>query len=292
MSELSTLDRPAETADTKTETPDETKDESLNEAVTEDQESAQTDQTDEPKETPDHLAELEATRLEAERAAIREEERQALADSKAQEERESREKARKERVKQAFPSSLTKLSSVLDSVERELATDGQTYELNRKLFTDVLEGLNLEVEASANERISEQYHEAFAANLGQDAEAFWQEAEALKDEHGMLPVASLLELYADKRALQAKPIKSMTLDQAKSASPQVARELANVLKAEYLKGRDDPSPAGEPRGTGRDGGARQDLSTRAKARALHVAGRISNETMRRINADPSIPEGL
>ena len=270
MSETQTLDPPAET---EAATPSETEDAPLNEDVTDAQDDAvQTDAAESSEETPEqHEAKLEADRLEAERAAIREEERQRVESEKAQEQKTAQEAARKEQVKQAFPRAVRDMDALLDRFDA-----GE--ELTRKQFTDVLAGLNLVAESAAEERVSDRYREAFAEKLGDEAEAFWKEADALKEEDGSIPVAALLDLYAEKRALQAKPVKSMTLDQAKSASPVLARELATALKAEFDKGRKAPLPAGEP---GSDGST---LTPRGRMTAEEAATMDINELIARRRA--------
>lgn len=252
MSEIATLEAP-DSEETKAETPDETK--GVDSATDVQDDAVQTGAQETPEE---HLAALEAERQKAEQAEIDLRAEQKAQELRAREEREGQEKARKERVKSAFPSALRRLNSVMDSYE------GFTPE-NRKEFTDVLEALNLVHEEASNERVSEQYREAFAQNLGDQADAFWKEAEALQDDDGGIPVAKLLDLYAEKRAPQLKGVKSMTLEQAKSASPVLARELASALKAEFEKGRENPLPAGEP------GGGEGGSSTYSSEHALNVA---------------------
>lgn len=239
MAETTTLDPPAETAETQTELPDETQATPLEGGGTDVQGEAQTDPTPEVETPEQHTAKLEADRLEAERAAIREEERARLETERNSEQARLREAQRKARLKEAFPNARTKIESLLADFENPPTQD----------FIQALESLNLVAEEVANDRIAEDYRAAFDAGLGEGAEAFWKEAEAL-EEDGSIPVAALLELYAEKKALSSKPLRTMTLEQAKTASPVVAREIAKALQDEYQRGREHPLPAGEPSGDG------------------------------------------
>ncbi len=296
-------ERPAEAADTQTEAPVETQDATL--GVTDEQApSAQTAETPdvetaEPEESPEqHEAKLEADRLEAERLAIREEERQRIEQEKVTEQRQQREATRKAAIRNARQNALAKTSAIAAQFAGITMTDadGDEVSFDSKALVNVIEALNLDIETAINERLSEeyqeQYHAAFAEKLGADAEAFWQEAEELQEEDGNIPVPALLELYAEKRALQAKVTRTMTLEAAKAASPTVARELAAALKAEYDKGRKSPLPAGEPDTNGNTSISGARPRSQEEADALHVGGFITNAQRRVFRDDPRIPQSI
>lgn len=287
MSEAAVIDAP-ETTETKGAPPAETKDVEPN--VTDGAEAKL--QTDAEATPEDHAAELDREKAEAEEARLQQLAEQKAQDLERQKERQARETARKEKVRSARQTAVTKFGSLADQVDAVLKTLPEPSSVNRKSFTDVIEALNLDIEEAKSEEVAESYRAAFDAGLGEAAADFWKAAEELAGEDGATPVSALLDLYAERKAAASKWAKELTLDEAKKASPKLRLEVTNALKAEYEKGRENPLPAGEPRGgDGASASGRVSYGTKREARNLHAQGKITDAEMRVVNHNPNIPDG-
>ena len=284
MSETTTLDRPAETAETEAETPDET---GAAQSGTADQDEAVQPDTSEveerPEETPEqHEAKLDADRIAAERAEAveadrRDRETQRLADEKAADA-----KAAETEQRQTFVREISKAEAEFARMENEYSFGEDVRPEWDKFKADVLNGYrNIQNVAVKNAHLSlaDDYEADFDDLLGKEkADAV---RATISDKDGNYEHKDFVRAAADELALQAKPIKSMTLEQAKSASPVLARELATALKHEFSEGRKHPEAEGEPGGDGGAGYA-SPYRTLADAEAAHVRGDITNAEMRRL----------
>jgi len=254
--------------------------------------SAPTTDADDKPASADHAAELESERVQAEEARLAE-----LAETRAQElikqrEQEARQKERKDNKTSARTATMgvvTNLANRLAQMEIRDA-DGESYNFNPKLLTSAVESMALKIEPEIRAEVEESYRTSFDIGLGDASEGFWEEADKLAEEDGSTPVAALLDLYVEKQASKAKSITSLDLDDLVKLSPKARLSLANAKKAEFERGRENPLPAGEPRGNGQSASPRVTYSTKQEARALHIANKITDGEMRAIRNDPSIPE--
>lgn len=216
------------------------------------------DSKSEPESAEEHAAKLETERKAADEALRAEEIKKAAIDLKAQEEREAAQKARKEQISTARTTAVTDAANVakgindlLESYEVTNPETGKPFRINEKRLTNIVEKLNLAVEESVRGEVADEYQTAFNDRLGDQSDAFWEEANKLAEEDGMIPVAALLDLYAERKAPSTKAIKDMSLEDFAKASPKARKELADKLKSEFDRGREDPMPPGEPASTGR-----------------------------------------
>jgi hypothetical protein len=89
-----------------------------------------------------------------------------------------------------------------------------------------------------------------------------------------------------RQALTASAVKQALAEE----EPKMEKRIREQLKVEAAaRDKGNSPPPAEPKG-GSGGGGTGGYRTKAEARTLHVQGKISHGDMRRINADPTIPE--
>jgi hypothetical protein len=106
-----------------------------------------------------------------------------------------------------------------------------------------------------------------------------------KVRHGEVDLAGGL-----RELIQAsfKHIKALGAQEEKERRDKLEREVTGAAGRAAERGKKPPPAAPSGAGAGGTGGG--GYKTKAEARTLHVQNKISNADMRRINADPSIPE--
>lgn len=173
------------------------------------------------------------------------------------------------RVHERITGELTKAQEEGRGVSRELLTHGVNQEIEA-LLKDVkplvLVDLDQNIEA------------AFFA-MGDDAESreVWDAATTHEARLNLYT-----ERYAQARIAESTDAKKITRLEKQNAD----------LQAEINKLTGERGANGSGASTnGTRGSAGASYSTKEEARTLHAQGKISNTEMRRVNADPTIPEG-
>lgn len=289
MSELAVADPPVETPEPKSDDLAEAKG-----AISATDGTEAEPQTGEPgDETPeDHAAELDREKAEADEALLNQRAEQLAEEKRVKDAAEAREKGRKDRIRNARTTAVTRFSTLADRLDAALKAEGKQVAIERKPFTDIIEALNLDIEEAKTEELNDRYKAGFDAALGDEAEDFWKDAEALADDGGDADISALVDLAVEKKALKSKTVRNASLKDLTDASPKARKELADRDKKEYERGLDDgiKSPSGAPRGSSTSASNRVSYTTKTEARNLHAQNKITSAEMRSVNANPNIPE--
>lgn len=256
MSETTVLDKPVtETTETKGDAPDETT--LLNAEDVEGKLQTETDADSggetETEQPDDHLAELEREKAEAQKAEDETRIQEAIEARERQRQAEARENARREKIKNAIPNAHAKMGKLTEQLSKLTITDadGEAYTFKPEAFSNIINGLGLEVEEAVKQKTDAEYNAAWEAGLKtpERITEFWDKAKDLADDEGAISVTALQDLYTEMTMFESKAFKGMTLEQAMEA-PKVKKAIADLKLAEYNRGRESPLPAGEPKTDG------------------------------------------
>ena len=244
--------------------------------VTEDGNSSQTDNEADPTPTePDpHQVALQATR-----EAALEEGRETARRELEEERRRSRDSENRRQLKEHFPATVR-------AMEAELNTLGLTDPAERQKVINHLSAFNLKAEAAILAPFEDAVQELIPAAVRA------QFNEAADGKPAMDFQRTFAEFMAEHDpAIKAKALKGLKLEDLEKSSASLKAQIAKARSDSYDKGREKgrTDPAGESHGNERSASSGS-YRTKTEARSLHVQNKLSNADMRRINADPSIPE--
>ncbi len=246
---------------------------------------------DDPDESlePDPEEEVREAWREAERARLRTEVSERLQQEQQEAQEAARIAAEERSVAQAFDDAGTEVDNRLAAVPFHLAdgTPARLTEAQRKQIKEPFENAATRALEVATRRVYSGLGEAATPLLGK------AEAEELQNKAGGKSVEVWLQEFGESYATKSKYLKAMS-DSAAEALVKNTPALAALIKAAELREfkRGQKTPEGEPERADRGRtGTGVNYRSKAEARSLHVAGKLTNAEMKAINRNPSIPEG-